>query len=92
MKIPEVIVPPPSQHNVVFLQASDPRASPASPRRPSAPLGDATRPPPPASPTTGPRSTSTPRSRPNPRHWAFSTTDFNGVVSTYVLSLTLYAC
>ncbi|KAE9390048.1 hypothetical protein BT96DRAFT_1002664 [Gymnopus androsaceus JB14] len=68
-------------------QPSDSKASPASPQRPSTPLRDTARPSSPASPTKRSHRASTSRSQVNPRHWAFSTVDFNGVVSTSQASM-----
>ncbi|KAE9384572.1 hypothetical protein BT96DRAFT_1007931 [Gymnopus androsaceus JB14] len=100
--IPEATVPPPSQHNVVFLSASDPKASPTGPPRPSTPRRDPARASldvarllqkitisvnqlrasSPASPSKRSSRASTSYSRTTPRHWAVSSADFNGVVST----------
>ncbi|KAE9399616.1 hypothetical protein BT96DRAFT_993803 [Gymnopus androsaceus JB14] len=73
--VPEAAVPPPSQHNIVFLARAASSSRPSTPRRP------AVRPSSPASPSKHCYCTSTSTSH-APRHWAVSSTDFNGVVST----------
>ncbi|KAE9386431.1 hypothetical protein BT96DRAFT_1006085 [Gymnopus androsaceus JB14] len=82
LNIPEAVVPPPSQHNIVFLQKSDPKAPPTSPRHPSTPRRDTVCSSLPASLSKHSSRASTPRSQGAPCHWAFSSMDFNGVVST----------
>ncbi|KAE9385170.1 hypothetical protein BT96DRAFT_1007291 [Gymnopus androsaceus JB14] len=80
VNVPQATVPPPSQHNVVFLPESAPQASPTTSSRPSTPRRPTLLASLPASPSKhSPRATS--RSLTAPRHWAVSYTGFNGVVS-----------